>query len=381
MMHKSKLLLAGATVLIAIAGIVAYQFRRAARTAPGIEGSSAELTSGLPVLWNAPTFEFRDQNGRVVTERDLTGHVWIADFIYTRCTTACPVLTTQLVLLQHAIKDAGVQFISFSVDPEYDTPPVLKKYADAWNPVETRWRLLSTESAALFRLAKDMRATVQETADPDDPILHTNRMFLIDQEGRVRGIYDSTDSVELDRLVADASSLEGRGKRSSASQPAVPPRASDSGQELFSSLGCAPCHSQPRIAPPLEGLLGAQVRIDSGEVILADEAYLRQSILDPLHKVVHGYGRTMPSYRGHLTDAQLESIVGYLKTLKSERVRELPPATQSAEPALAIDLICDMEVTVVADTPRAEFEGRTYYFCCESCRDKFAKTPLKYIKK
>lgn len=97
-----------------------------------------------------------------------------------------------------------------------------------------------------------------------------------------------------------------------------------SGAHLFQSLGCAQCHGQ--VAPTLAGLFGRQVHLDSGQTVLADENYLRESILDPQAKVVAGYARLMPSYRGQVSEEQLADLVMYIKSLGSAWAADPPPA-------------------------------------------------------
>ena len=86
----------------------------------------------LPELWRVPGFSFRDQHGKSTTDRELLGHVWIADFIFTSCTTVCPMLSAQMVMLQRSLPHPELRFVSFSVDPAHDTPEVLQAYAQRW---------------------------------------------------------------------------------------------------------------------------------------------------------------------------------------------------------------------------------------------------------
>jgi protein SCO1/2 len=154
-----------------------------------------------------PTFSFRDQHGGRVSERELRGHVWIANFIFTRCTGACPILTAKLVALQRKLTQPRLRFVSFSVDPEHDTPEVLADYAARWNGGEVRWLLLSTDRQGLDAVTVGVRAVLQSSSDALNPILHSSRFFLVDGSGSVRGVYESSDETELARLAADAETL------------------------------------------------------------------------------------------------------------------------------------------------------------------------------
>lgn len=92
------------------------------------------------------------------------------------------------------------------------------------------------------------------------------------------------------------------------------------GQILFQALGCDGCHTGAPdvIAPPLQGLIGQEVPLQSGETVIADEAYLRESILNPGAKIVEGYQAIMPSFQGRVSTEQLTALVAYIKSLGNE---------------------------------------------------------------
>jgi cytochrome oxidase Cu insertion factor (SCO1/SenC/PrrC family) len=124
-----------------------------------------ESTGVLPQLWQVPSFAFKDQHGKDTTERDLTGTVWIADFIYTSCTNVCPMISAKRALLERKLAGAPLRFVSFSVDPEHDTPAALSAYAATWGGDE-RWLLFTaTCSCSSIRRA----ASVESTTAPIAP--------------------------------------------------------------------------------------------------------------------------------------------------------------------------------------------------------------------
>lgn len=328
----------------------------------------------LPVLWEVPAFSAVDQHGRPITAHGLQGHVWIANFIFTRCTAACPLLTAQMILLQRAAPHPGVRFVSFSVDPEYDTPAVLKQYAGAWKGDEARWLLLHIEREMLYRTAAGLRVAVLPLDDPANPILHSNLFFLVDREGRVRGLYDSNDSQAMKQLASDAMTLAGDGTRWPTTELVAAESATQAGERLYASLGCAACHDRTTLAPPLAGLFGKPVTLDDGRTVLADERYVREAILDPAAQLVAGYLPLMPSYRGYLTDEEVDHLLAYIRAQS-----DAPTAPQAAGGALAIDPVCKMEVRSGNDTPHVQYEGGTYYFCSEHCRAAFLQNPARYV--
>jgi protein SCO1/2 len=163
----------------------------------------------LPRLAPVPSFTFRDQEGRTVHAEDFRGAPWVADFIFTRCVSACPMLTAQMSNLRRRLgADADrVRMASFSVDPEHDTPEVLAAYA-ASHHVTGRWLFLTGELSAM-REAVERGFRVRMGDPPDGPsgpdafdIMHAQHFLLVDAENRIRGYYPS-DGEGIDRLEHD----------------------------------------------------------------------------------------------------------------------------------------------------------------------------------
>jgi YHS domain-containing protein len=109
--------------------------------------------------------------------------------------------------------------------------------------------------------------------------------------------------------------------------------------------------------------------------VVADDAYIRESIVDPNAKIVAGYGPTMPNYRAYLDDAQVDAILAYIKS-----TRAAAGATASETRILVIDPVCGMQVSAGSDTPDFVYGGTKYYFCSQSCLEKFQNDPSKYVK-
>ncbi len=91
----------------------------------------------------------------------------------------------------------------------------------------------------------------------------------------------------------------------------------DAGKQLYDQFRCGNCHANPTVrrCPPLDGVFGSQVRLTSGQAVTADEAYLRESIVDPQAKVVAGYQPVMPTYKDQIGEAELFDLIAYLKSL------------------------------------------------------------------
>ncbi len=322
----------------------------------------------LPVLWPVPSYRLVDQDGRTRTPEELRGSVWVADFIFTSCKSVCPVLSAKMVQVQRAISDPRLKFVSFSVDPERDTPEALRAYAKRWAPDETRWTLLANTTASLAELSKGMKTFVERQPDPD-ATLHSAELFLVDGQGNVRGLY-ATDGDSSAELVPDARRLLAElGKATAATDTAA---GGDDGAALYRRFGCAGCHDVPAIAPSLAGLAGRTVMLADGRTTTATAEYLRESILDPAAKVVATYPPSMPGYRGQLGEAQLAALVQYIQTLKGAGG---PSPAALASGGAAVDPVCGMSIHAGPDTPHATHDGHTVYFCSEHCRDRFVANP------
>jgi protein SCO1/2 len=160
----------------------------------------------LPVLGEVPAFSLVDQDSRPVTPEALKGHPWIATFIFTRCAGPCPVITGKMAAFQHSIAAPDLRFVSVSVDPEYDTPKVLKAYAKKFGADESRWRFLTGPAEAVQALARGMYIAAVP-ATKDQPIIHSEKFVLVDADGKIRGYYDNNDSKEMAQLPSDAQRL------------------------------------------------------------------------------------------------------------------------------------------------------------------------------
>jgi protein SCO1/2 len=320
----------------------------------------------LPRLWRVPPFSLVDQHHQTITLDSLRGQPLVADFIFTQCTSACPMLTSQMMMLQRAAAGEPVRFVSFSVDPIHDTPDVLAAYAARWNEGETRWTLLATTDASLADVASGFRVTTEKTHDEENPILHSSLFFLVDRDGFVRGLYPSDAGDTIARLVSDLRRL------STEASPSVVV-AHEPSMSLYSSLGCAGCHENPKLAPPLVNLRGGERMLQNGMKVTIDDAYLRRSVLEPNVDLVAGYAPLMPSYRHPLSDSELDTLIAELDARTSADA-EAPIANVP----VVVDPVCRMKVRAVPEAPHVTHEGKDIYFCSETCRDAFARHPSSY---
>lgn len=152
------------------------------------------------------SFHLTDQEGRAFSNEDLAGSVWIVDFIFTRCPGPCPLMTQRMGSLERQISDPRVKFLSFSVDSTYDTPEVLKRYAQERGANLARWHFLTGDEQVIQATAKSLLLGLSP-ARGDEPIMHSTRFVLLGPDGKVSNYYDSSEEQNLERLVADARNL------------------------------------------------------------------------------------------------------------------------------------------------------------------------------
>lgn len=169
--------------------------------------------SEIPSLTEMGGFSLLNQNNQKVTEKSFAGKVWAASFMFTRCPSVCPRMMAYTRTLQKQAQKQGVnlQFVSFSVDPENDTPDVLKQYAKKYEADLGSWSFLTGDFAEVKRTSVEgFRLSLEGTANPekaDFGILHSSYLVLVDPELKIRGYYPTSDPTTRQRLLRDAASL------------------------------------------------------------------------------------------------------------------------------------------------------------------------------
>ncbi|HYO97767.1 MAG TPA: SCO family protein [Polyangiaceae bacterium] len=167
----------------------------------------------LPALGGLPQFSLKNQESAQFGSAELRGKVWIAGFMFTRCPTICPRITRAMRGLQERAASAqrAVQLVSFSVDPENDTPDVLRQYARQYGADLSSWSFLTGELESVKRTVVDgFKLALEGKADagaPDFGILHGSHLVLVDRDLRIRGYYASSEEARMRQLLADAAVL------------------------------------------------------------------------------------------------------------------------------------------------------------------------------
>jgi protein SCO1/2 len=220
------LLLAHALAVLAGWAVVTGRTAALLGRTPGGDPGSLEA---LGQYGEVPDFALVERRGGPVRRTDLIGTVWVANFVYTRCTETCPLQTAELARLQTQFPQGDLRLVSITVDPAHDTPAVLARYADQHGADPRRWLFLTGEKRAIYRLATDgFRLGV---VDPDDPpartsgrfrlfaptpawathgsqglVMHSPRLVLVDRQATIRA-YHRPDAESLDRLRGNLQTL------------------------------------------------------------------------------------------------------------------------------------------------------------------------------
>lgn len=162
-----------------------------------------------PVLGEAPDFALTNRDGRTVHRADLAGEPWLADFVFTRCAASCPMMTLRMARLSRDLPaDLPLRLVSFTVDPDYDTPEVLERYAKSFKAPES-WLFLTGGREEMHRLSKEgfKLAVDASGGSEEEPILHSTRFVLVDGEGKIRGYYEAFDEESMKKLRRDLEGL------------------------------------------------------------------------------------------------------------------------------------------------------------------------------
>ena len=159
----------------------------------------------LQVYGHVPDFHLTSQTGEPFDRNSLDGKIWIADFIFTHCTSSCPRMSAQMRRLQSAVAEfQDVRLVSFTVDPQRDTPLVLAAYARQFHAEPGRWFFLTGDQKTLDAL--DRRSFM--LGNVDGSLEHSTRFVLVDCQGRIRGYYGAAQDDPAPALILDIRRLE-----------------------------------------------------------------------------------------------------------------------------------------------------------------------------
>jgi protein SCO1/2 len=165
-------------------------------------------------MWHSvKNISLQNQLGKTISLSDLSGKILVVDFFFTHCTSICPKLTANMKRLQDATKKKDpkkivdtpyVQFLSLSVDPERDSPSVLKKYADKFHINHDTWWMLTGDRKTIYDFGmNEVKLGVPDSNSVDSNFIHSEYMVLLDRDRVVRGYYNGLDTLALDKLAED----------------------------------------------------------------------------------------------------------------------------------------------------------------------------------
>ncbi|MEZ0486494.1 SCO family protein [Fibrella aquatica] len=161
------------------------------------------------VYHTIPDFKFVSQYGDTVTAATLNGKIYVADFFFTSCPTICPKMKTELKRVYERFKaNPDVLLLSHTIDPEHDSVPVLKEFAQELGVTGKNWLFVTGDRDKIYDIGQNSyMVTAQEDSTAPGGVVHSGAFILVDKDRHIRGIYDGTTEVGVDKLMADMDKL------------------------------------------------------------------------------------------------------------------------------------------------------------------------------
>ncbi len=168
-------------------------------------------TKGTDTIYHSVgAFKLINQYRDTVSEKNIENKIYVADFFFATCQSICPQMSTQLIRVQNEFKnDNDFLILSHTVNPAHDTAEVLNMYAGKYQAIKNKWHFLTGSKKTIYNLAKDdyLVNALEDDGTPEG-FLHSELFLLIDKAKRIRGMYDGTDSVQVNKLIADIKLLK-----------------------------------------------------------------------------------------------------------------------------------------------------------------------------
>ena len=154
-------------------------------------------------------FELMDQDSTVITNASLSNQIYVADFFFTSCPTICPKMKAQMLRVYERFEgNTEVSILSHTIDPSYDTIPLLKDYAVRLGASSNQWKFLWGDQDTIYELAENSYMSIaDEDGNAEGGFVHSGYFLLVDKERRIRGVYDGTTSDQVDVLMNDMEKL------------------------------------------------------------------------------------------------------------------------------------------------------------------------------
>lgn len=208
---KNKLAIIAPAILLCIGIGIAYEMIKNDRVLPIyspaminpelVDKTKQDVTKGHRI----GDFVLTNQDGEELTNKDFDSYYYVADFFFTTCPTICPSMSAEMQRIQAEFSDdEDFKILSHTVQPEVDSVPVLKEYAELYEADPDKWILATGDKKVIYNLArKSYFAAVTEGDGGPDDFIHTENFVLVDKEKRIRGFYDGTSPKSVDKLIVD----------------------------------------------------------------------------------------------------------------------------------------------------------------------------------
>lgn len=174
-----------------------------------VQGCNQANKEPLPVIATVEVpYTFTNQDNRPVTQKMLSGKIYVADFFFTSCPTICPIMKSQMLRVYEKYKDdEQVVLLSHSIDPEHDTVEVLNEYGARLGIDPDRWHLVTGPKEEIYDTAYRYKLAAMEDENAPGGFIHSGSFTLVDRQGRIRGYYQGTEEEAVDRLIGDIARL------------------------------------------------------------------------------------------------------------------------------------------------------------------------------
>ena len=208
MKKQTNIILVLAGLLVLSIGIYYSFIKRPAKTLPYF-GEKTVSPNGDTVFHTVMNFSLTNQEGKTITQKDLEGKVYVADYFFANCKSICPKMSTQLERVQERFKnEPRFMILSHSVDPLRDSVAALTKYAQLHGADPRKWYFLTGDKKQLYDLARHSYLVVATEGNGGaDDFVNTEQFALVDKDKHIRGFYDGTDPEAINRLMVDIDQL------------------------------------------------------------------------------------------------------------------------------------------------------------------------------
>lgn len=160
----------------------------------------------LPVLGQVEPFQLKERSGKEITLDSLKGKVWVANFIFTSCTSQCPLIMMEALKVSKALLfKENFRMVSVTIDPDTDTPKRLTEYADEWKADPFKWLFLTGNFVDVKNLMQKGLNMPAEVEGVD--MMHSSKFVLVDHLAQIRGYYDADDGLQMKKLLRDSKEL------------------------------------------------------------------------------------------------------------------------------------------------------------------------------